>query len=130
MELAVMFVSESELLLADSNYEASWLNTNKDKLFEMLYNLGLDINRDLEYQDITQHRNRLNKVVTCGRYSGLERTDTEWINSGYASRAAKIAASGCKLLGSELNRELKQFQQDKDNASILTKYEEQQQDEE
>lgn len=130
MELAVMFVSESELLLADSNYEASWLNTNKDKLFEMLYNLGLDINRDLEYQDITQHRNRLNKVVTCGRYSGLERTDTEWINSGYASRAAKIAASGCKLLGSELNRELKQFQQDKDDASILTKYEEQQQDEE
>lgn len=129
MELAVMFVSESELLLADSNYEASWLNTNKDKLFEMLYTLGLDINRDLEYQDITQHRNRLNKVVTCGRYSGLERTDTEWINSGYASRAAKIAASGCKLLGSELNRELKQFQQDKDNASILTEYEEQQDEE-
>lgn len=129
MELAVMFVSESELLLADSNYEASWLNTNKDKLFDMLHNLGLDINRDLEYQDITQHRNRLNQVVTCGRYSGLERTDTEWINSGYASRAAKIAASGCKLLGSELNRELKQFQQDKDKASILTEYEEQQDEE-
>ena len=129
MELAVLFVSESELILADNAYKTDWIETNKDKLFEMLWSLGLDTSRDLEYQEVTSHRNRLNQVVTCGRYSGLERTDLEWIYSGYASRAAKIAASGCKLLGSELNRELKQFQQDKDKVSMLTEYEEQQDEE-
>lgn len=123
MELAVLFVSESELAMADAAYEYSWLETKKDYLFELLHNLGLDTNRDLEYQDVTQHRNRLNKVVICGRWSGFERTDKEWINSGYASRAAKIAASGCKLLGSELKKELKSFQRDKEKVSMLTEHE-------
>lgn len=123
MELAVLFVSESELALTDAAYDYSWLETNKDYLFKLLHDLGLDVNRDLEYQDVTQHRNRLNQLVTCGRYSGWERTDKEWIESGYASRAAKIAASGCKLLGSELKKATKDFQQDNTKVSMLTEYE-------
>ena len=67
MELAVLFVSESELALTDAAYDYSWLETNKDYLFKLLHDLGLDVNRDLEYQDVTQHRNRLNQLVTCGR---------------------------------------------------------------
>lgn len=120
MELAVIFVSESELQMADPEYQYDWINTNKDKLFELLYNLGLDTNRDMDFQELVQHRNRLLKIVTCGRWSGFERTDKEWINSGYASRDAKIAASGCKLLGSELNRATKDFQSDNTKVSMLT----------
>lgn len=123
MELAVLFVSESELAMLDPEYKYTWIDTNKDKLFGMFHTLGLDINRDLEYQDVTQHRNRLDKLVICGRYSGWERTDKEWINSGYASRAAKIAASGCKMLGSELKKATKDFQHDNTKVSMLTDYE-------
>ena len=120
MELAVLYVSESELFLADKDYNSNWIDTDKDKLYNLLHSLGLDVKRDLEFQGITQHRNRLNKVVTCGRWLGFERTDKQWINSGYASRAAKIAGSGCKLLGSELEKAVRDFQNDKYKADILT----------
>jgi len=36
--------------------------------------------------------------VTCDRFVGNERTDKEWIESGYASREAKDKSSGSKLL--------------------------------
>ncbi len=119
MELNVLFVSESELALADPEYTYLWLEQDKDRLYNLLFSLGLDTQRDLDFQEVTQHRNRLNKLVTCGRWAGLERIDVEWINSGYASRAAKLAASGCKMLGSELKKDIKEFRKS-DNVSILT----------
>lgn len=120
MELAVIFVSDSELVIADPAYKKEWIETDKDYLFELLWALGLNTKDSFEYQEVTTHRNRLNQVVDAGRWAGMERTDSEWIKSGNASRAAKIAASGCKLLGGELKRDLREFR----NTKLVSKKDE------
>lgn len=86
---AVIHVSESELALADKHYSA---NYPEHKLQKLLYDLGLDTAQHYELQHTTQHRNRLNEIVTCCRYYGSERCDSEWLDSGYASQAAKDKA--------------------------------------
>lgn len=54
----------------------------------ILFRLGIDTNLPFEYQGVTQHRNRLNQIVTCGRWYGVERSDKEWLESGVASKEA------------------------------------------
>ena len=98
MIAAVMHVSESELILAEPNYGFQWAESNKDKLNKLLWDLGLDSNFQFEFQPAVQHRNRLNQIVTCGRYYGTERSDYEWIKSGYASEAAIDKAKGSKFV--------------------------------
>lgn len=101
MIAAYVHVSEVEVYAADNEYEHSWFestNPNYIKLLGILYDLGIDTNEYIELQAPVQHRNRLNKIVTCGRYFGAERTDKEWLKSGYASREAIDKASGSKLL--------------------------------
>ena len=55
-------------------------------------------NKPIEKQEGLTHRNRLNEVVTCSRWVANERTDSEWIKTGYASREAKNLSSGSKLV--------------------------------
>jgi hypothetical protein len=40
----------------------------------------------------------MNQVVTCDRWLGEERQDSDWINSGYASREARDKYSGNRIL--------------------------------
>ena len=47
----------------------------------------MDIRYPHEAQDV-QHRNRFGNIISCLRFVGNERYDTEWVNSSYASCAA------------------------------------------
>ena len=97
---AVSYVSESELMLLDSKYDSSWEDDQPNKFKNMLWSLGLDSRYDFKRIDGIQHRNKLNKVVACSRWIGNERTDDEWIKSGYASQEAIDKAKNSPLLDS------------------------------
>ena len=60
--------------------------------------ITINLHKGIERQENLQHRNRFNEVVICDRYVGNERTDKEWLNSGYASQEAKDKATGSKML--------------------------------
>ena len=91
-------ISESELVKVLPDYKSSMETDQPTKFKLMLHALGLDISQPYERQDGLQHRNRFNEVVVCSRWVGVERLDTAWIQSGYASKAAIDKASGCRLL--------------------------------
>jgi hypothetical protein len=97
---AASYVSESELKLLDSNYDASLETAKPEKFKNMLWSLGLDSRYDYVRTDGVQHRNKLNQSVFCSRWVGNERTDTEWITSGYASREAIDKSKNSPLLDS------------------------------
>ena len=93
---AVCHVSESEIYayIEKSNF---WhtdyainqlISYDSEFLKELLYDLGIDITQPYVFQGISQHRNRMNQIVTCNRWFGVERGDEEWLNSGVASQAA------------------------------------------
>lgn len=50
----------------------------EEVLEEFLWMLGLDINLDYEQQYLP-HRNMRGEVVTCARWVGTARTDSEWL---------------------------------------------------
>lgn len=83
---ALVFVSLSELQTIDSMFNEEWAK-NQTELEKVLYNMGININQPYETQNET-HRNRFNNIITCLRWVGQERTDSEWIKSGYCSQAA------------------------------------------
>lgn len=91
---AVRYISQSELqkvLPKDFNYQ------DVDTLEKILYDLGMDVEMPYEEQYVL-HRNSFDEIKHCLRWVGEERTDREWITSGYASEAAKDKSSGNKLL--------------------------------
>lgn len=94
---ASLHVSESEIAALYPDYEYNWFDNDIEKLKSILFDLGLDTAQYFEYQTATQHRNRINKIVTCGRFYGSERSDTDWLNSGYASAAAKDKSRNSRL---------------------------------
>jgi len=84
-----LHVSESEIILGYPEYTAS-LETDNPKVFQgILFSLGLNVEQEYTRLDCVMHRNRLNQQVTCARWYGSERSDEQWIKSGYASKAAK-----------------------------------------
>lgn len=94
---AVCHVSESEIVAYEDlmyGESSTVLPIEINSVLEdtywltILFRLGIDTNLPFEYQGVTQHRNRLNQVVTCGRWYGVERGDEEWLNSGVATQAA------------------------------------------
>lgn len=98
---AYCIVSESEIYLIDDKYNHVWFdsdNPNRIKLMNILHELGMNTDEYIEVQQPVLHRNRLNQVVNCGRYVGVERLDYQWISSGRASKEAIDKASGSKLL--------------------------------
>lgn len=96
--IALCIVSASEIAVVKPDFSYQWADKNKKEFDEMLYQLGMDMQAPIERQETIQHKNRLGKVVICDRYVGYERTDSEWINSGYASTEAKDKATGNRLL--------------------------------
>lgn len=93
-----LHVSETEIAAIYPDYEYSWFENDIDKLKGILFDLGADANQPIDYQAATQHRNRMNQVVTSGRYYCSERLDDSWLKSGYASQAAKDKAKNCRML--------------------------------
>ena len=90
-----LHVSESEIAALCPSYDSSW---SEEQINDVLYELGLDSNLSYEFQEASQHRNRMNKVVTCGRYYGREREDDSWLNSGFASQAVKDKLKNSRIL--------------------------------
>lgn len=92
---SMIHVSESEIDAVFNDYSANWDNS---KLEKALYQLGLNTNLNYEFQETSQHRNRMNKVVTCARWYGTEREDKDWIMSGCASQAVKDKLKNSRML--------------------------------
>lgn len=91
-------VSESEIAMVYPEYDVSWLVENIDDLKTVLWDMGMDtVNENFELSEVVQHRNRLGKVVTCGRYVGIQRSDDDWLNSGYATQEAIDKARNSRL---------------------------------
>ena len=98
MIAATIHVSETEIAALYPDYQYSWYENDKEKLAGILYEFGIDTSQYWEYQEPVQHRNRMNQLVTSGRYYGNERLDEAWLNSGLASEAAKDKAKNSRLL--------------------------------
>lgn len=82
-------LSETEIAMLYPEYDVSWLVENIDDLKTILWDMGMDtLNENFTLSEVVQHRNRLGKVVTSGRYVGVERSDDDWLQSGYASEVA------------------------------------------
>lgn len=96
--LALCIVSESELAKVIPDFSSRIEEESPTVFKTILHGMGIDTSRAVERQDGLKHRNRLNEIVICSRYVGHERTDDEWINSGYASQTARDKASGSRLL--------------------------------
>lgn len=95
---AYVVVSESEISKVIENYDSTWPVNNPDGFYQAMHELGCDTRYECEVQDNLLHRNRLNEVVVCRRWVWYERTDPDWLKSGYASREAIHKASGNRLL--------------------------------
>ena len=95
--VALCIISESEIIKVIPDYSSDF--ENKETSFKLfLYSLGMDVSKPYKRQDGLQHRNRFNEIVVCSRWVGEERIDSEWINSGYASKEALDKASGSRIL--------------------------------
>lgn len=95
---AVVVVSESELAKVINNWNTSAATDDVAWFTSVLHGMGIDTSKPVERQDDLLHRNRLDQVVQCTRWVGVERLDKEWLESGYASREAKNEASGSKMV--------------------------------
>lgn len=96
--VALRIISLSELHRMDNSFtEKSISEYSTEKLKQLLHELGIDTSQTYEHQ-IIPHRNNLNEIYTGSRWVGCERTDTEWLCSGYASQEAKDKAKGSRLL--------------------------------
>lgn len=91
-------LSETEIAMLYPEYDVSWLVENIDDLKTILWDMGMDtLNENFTLSEVVQHRNRLGKVVTSGRYVGIERSDEEYLKSGYASPEAIDKARNSRL---------------------------------
>ena len=96
---ALVIISLSELQTINPKYTEEW-SENTPELEQTLFSLGANIKSPYEKQT-DQHRNRFGNLITCSRWVCAERTDKEWIESGYASYEAK-----CKSLNNRLLNDL------------------------
>ena len=93
---ALVIISLSELQTINPKYTEEW-SENTPELEQTLFSLGANTKSPYEKQT-DQHRNRFGNLITCSRWVCAERTDKEWIESGYASQAAIDKASGSRLI--------------------------------
>lgn len=99
MEIAaLMYISMSELQMAKPDITYQWIEENNHEFLDMLESLGMNTRVPFDRQENVIHTNRVGKVVQCDRWVGNERVDSNWVQSGYASRAAIDKAKGNKLL--------------------------------
>lgn len=97
---ALKFISLSEIakVIPDITYE--WVDQNKPKFMQMLHELGCNVQNEnsIEVQEDLLHRNFFGEIVQCTRWVCNERTDDEWVKSGYASQAAIDKSKNSALL--------------------------------
>jgi hypothetical protein len=100
--VASVVISLSELIKVYPEFKVKDIKTPyghySKEFLELLQGLGMDTKETIREDFNTTHRNRFNEVVTCPKWSGEELQTPEWINSGYASRAAVDKASGSLLV--------------------------------
>ena len=88
-----IFISEHDLADEDIQVCIEALG-----LEEVLYQIGFDkehwFNETDSFYEIMEckHKTRTGKVVEGKRFSGHERLDSDWLNSGLASEEAKMMA--------------------------------------
>ena len=96
--IAIEVISMSELTTIMPELKKEYLDENPEVLKKMFYDLGIESYRYPVDESHCTHRNRFNNIVTDWRWCGNSRMDKEWLNSLYASQAAKDRAIGSKLL--------------------------------
>lgn len=94
---AICYISMSELRTVCPWLNTEWIDNNPDKLKEMLFDLGMDIDYPIDTQYV-EHRNRFGNLYTGLRWVGNERIDRSWLESGYSSQEARDKALGSKIL--------------------------------
>ena len=95
--VALRIISLSELHKVNPVYTEKYVSEHNDEMKPLLHELGIDTTQTYEHQVIA-HRNSFNEIYTGSRWVGLERCDSTWLNSGYASQEAKDKAKGSTLL--------------------------------
>ena len=95
---ALVYISMSELAKVMPDITYDWVDNNTREFLDILHGLGMNVNQPIELQENINHRNRFEEIVTCHRWVGNERTDKEWVNSGYASQEAIDKSKNNKLL--------------------------------
>lgn len=86
---------------------------NEDKLRDVLWELGVDVNRKYGFQAY-KHRTFDGEVVLDFSVVGDERTDKQWLKSKYATVQALIASQKDNELKSDLIRSSSEGVGDKD----------------
>lgn len=108
-----VYVSLADLVyyFKDILYKAEQEAVYQQKLEEILIDaFGFDKDYKIEgvegFYEIMNctHRARNGNIVTCDRFVGSERLDKCWLNSGFASDEAKLAAKGDKSLIETIER--------------------------
>lgn len=94
--LCIISMTEIAKVIPTITYE--WINEHKHEFLQMLHELGCNANQPIEYQPDVLHVNRFNETVFSDRWVAAERTDKEWIESGYASYEAKCKSLNNKML--------------------------------
>lgn len=122
--VAMVIVSESELVKVIKDYNSDYENTNPIEFQNVLFNMGMDIRQPYRRQDGMYHRNRLNEIVLCSRWIGEERQDKSWIMSGYASKEAIDKYSGSKILedlyrSKNMTKDAQEHLEDRDKYSVI-----------
>lgn len=91
-----IFVSECEVATDDPRIQSVFKKLGLEYVLEKLW--GFDVNHHVpetgKFYEAKEceHRTRGGKVVKGVRYSGIERTDDDWILNGNPSDDAKVAA--------------------------------------
>ena len=98
MITALCIVSASEITMVKPDFTYDLIKNNPEEFLDILHQFGMDVTQGIETQENLQHRNRAGNIVQCDRYVGYERTDREWITSGFASQEAKDKQLNNKIL--------------------------------
>lgn len=99
MEIAaLMYISMSELAIAKPDITYQWIEENNHEFLDMLESLGMNTRVPIDRQVDVIHKNKVGKTVRCDRWVGNEKTNREWVTSGYASQAAIDKSKNNKIL--------------------------------
>lgn len=90
-------VSLSDLITTKEWLEAERDNDSAAKK-KILWMCGLDVNHpDGVEEEVVEHRNWQKQIVKCVRFTGVERTDQEWLRSGLATMEGHMAAASADV---------------------------------
>jgi hypothetical protein len=93
--MSIRWISAFDLM---SNDEAQSLVKDENSLgfYSLLFDIGFDITRDIEWQDVYCRSVVDHNIICYGRWVGFERLDKEWMNSPYCSFENRILSNSKK----------------------------------